>query len=259
MPRRKDGLEQQIQFPTREGYAHAAPISRSSTKNLIRAVFTFTSKIHHDTYPEIAPAANPCTGKAVLVTGSNRGIGLATLLSYARAGASHLAVCSRTPAPSVPPQLRSAAVAAGHPEPEVLSLILDVTSQEQAAAAAKEVQEKWGRLDILVNNAGFMAPDTFEPLGKSGWAGWDRCMDVNLMGAVRVTRALLPVMLGGGDKTVVNLSTVGALYAEGGGEAYSLAKLTLCRLSEFLCYGYKDEVSFPGDALCKRIREHGFR
>ena len=41
------------------------------------------------------------------------------------------------------------------------------------------------------------------------------------------------------DKTVVNLSTVGVFYVEGsaGAEAYSMAKLTLCRLSEFLCAG----------------------
>lgn len=136
-------------------------------------------------------------------------------------------------------------MAAGHPEPEVLSLTLDVTSQEQAGAAAKEVEEKWGRLDILVNNAGFMASDAFEPMGKSRWQDWDYCMDVNLMGTARVTRALLPLMLKGGDKTIINLVSIGALYPDGGGEAYSLAKFTLSRLSEFLCAGYKKEVSWP--------------
>ena len=206
-------------------------------------VFSFTSTIRHDTYPEIDPTKNPCTGKSVLITGSNRGIGLATLLSYARAGASHLALCTRTPCPDVPQKLRDAATAAGHSEPEILSLTLDVTNQEQVAAAAKAVEEKWGRLDILINNAGFMAPDAFEPLGRSDWNDWDYCMDVNLMGSARVTRALLPLMLKGGDKTVINLVSIGALYSDGGGEAYSLAKFALSRLSEFLCSGYKNEVS----------------
>ena len=199
--------------------------------------------MRHDVYPEIDPANNPCTGKAVLVTGSNRGIGLAILLSYARAGASHLAVCSRTPSPSVPPKLREAAVAAGHAEPQVLELMLDVTSQEQASAAAKEVEEKWGRLDILINNAGFMAPDAFEPLAKAGWEGWDYSIEVNLMGAVKVTRAFFPLMLKGGDKTIINLSTVGAMSGDLGGEAYSLAKFALSRLSESIAYEHKDEVS----------------
>lgn len=122
-------------------------------------------------------------------------------------------------------------------------MTLDVTSQEQAEAAAKEVEEKWGRLDILVNNAGFMASDAFEPIGKSRWQDWDYCMDVNLMGTAKVTRSLLPLMLKGGDKTIINLVSIGALYADGGGEAYSLAKFTLSRLSEFLCAGYKNEVS----------------
>lgn len=97
----------------------------------------------------------------------------------------------------------------------------------------------------MVNNAGFMAHDAWEPLGRSGWEDWDYCMDVNMMGTVRVTRALLPVMLRGGDRTVVNMVSIGALYAEGGGEAYSLAKFTLSRLAEFLCHGYTDEVSSP--------------
>ncbi|SPO02078.1 related to peroxisomal short-chain alcohol dehydrogenase [Cephalotrichum gorgonifer] len=205
-------------------------------------IFSFTSKIHHDTYPEIDPTTkSPCAGKAVLVTGSNRGIGLAILLSYARAGATHIALCSRTPCPDVPPQLRDAAVAAGYSEPTILSLTIDVTDQEQINTAAKELEEKWGRLDILINNAGFMAPDAWEPLGRSGWKDWDYCMDVNLMGTARVTRAFLPVMLKGGDKTVVNMASIGSIYADRGGESYSLAKFAVCRLAEFLCVGYKEE------------------
>lgn len=177
------------------------------------------------------------------MTGSNRGIGLAILLSYARAGASRIAICTRRPNPTIPEHILHAATEAGHPEPTVILLQLDVTIQEEVDAAAREVEAQWGRLDILINNAGYMAEDAFEPLGRSVWKEWEHSMDVNLLGAARVTRAFLPLMLKGGDRTIINLASIGSLYAEGGGESYSLAKFALCRLSEFLCAGHKEEVS----------------
>ncbi|PKS09920.1 hypothetical protein jhhlp_004543 [Lomentospora prolificans] len=211
-------------------------------------IFTFTSKLHHDTYPEINPVTqSDCTGKAVLVTGSNRGIGRAILISYAKAGATRLALCSRDPAANthVADEIRAAAKDAGRSVvPEVLELRLDVTDQAQVDAAAKEVEEKWGRLDVLVNNAGFMAEDGFEPLGTAKREDWELTLEVSVIGAAKVTRALLPIMLKGGDKTVVNMSSIGALYAEGGAEAYGIAKMIQCRAAEFLCAGYAKEDFF---------------
>lgn len=216
-------------------------------------VFTFTSKLHHDTYPEIDPITqSDCTGKAVLVTGSNRGIGRAILLSYAKAGATHLALCSRNPSASahVAAEIRAAAAAAGRTVvPEVLELRLDVTDQAQVDAAVKEVEEKWGRLDVLVNNAGFMAEDCFEPLGVARREDWEYTIEVSVIGAAKITRALLPVMLKGGDKTVVNISSIGALYPDGGAEAYGISKMILCRAAEFLSVGYAKEVSFTSPPL----------
>ena len=124
-----------------------------------------------------------------------------------------------------------------------------MTDQAQVDAAVKEVEEKWGRLDVLVNNAGFMAEDCFEPLGVARREDWEYTIEVSVIGAAKITRALLPVMLKGGDKTVVNISSIGALYPDGGAEAYGISKMILCRAAEFLSVGYAKEVSFTSPPL----------
>jgi NAD(P)-dependent dehydrogenase (short-subunit alcohol dehydrogenase family) len=82
-----------------------------------------------------------------LVTGANKGIGLAVVRRLAERGWTVL-LGSRDPG-------RGAAAAAGL-QGDVTVLAIDVTSEESVAAAAKEVEERHGRLDVLVNNAGII-------------------------------------------------------------------------------------------------------
>ncbi|KAL2876523.1 hypothetical protein SGCOL_008332 [Colletotrichum sp. CLE4] len=207
-----------------------------------RKVDVFTGDvIHHDTYPEINPVtASDCTGKAVLVTGASKGLGKALAIGYAEAGASLIAVAARSDISSTVASIIEAAKAAGRNEPTVLALEMDVSSTPNVKAAAERLTTEWGRLDILVNNAGYMAP--FNLLLDTDDDEYMKAWDVNYWGTYRVTKAFLPLMLKGGDKTIVNMSSVAAHFMGAGGGAYHISKFALIRFTEFVQDEYGDQV-----------------
>ncbi|RYP76574.1 hypothetical protein DL771_001643 [Monosporascus sp. 5C6A] len=198
----------------------------------------FTSKTHHDTYAEINPAVNPapCAGKTVLVTGAAKGIGQAIVVSYARAGASRIAIAARGDASATRARALQAAADAGRQGLEILVLRLDVCDYASITACVAEVSSKWGVVDILINNAGYLAP--FEPLGVSDMDEWWRTWEVNVRGVYWVVRALLPLLLRSADKTIVNLTSVGALALTPGASAYQPSKMAVMRLTEYLMVDY---------------------
>ena len=80
---------------------------------------------------------------------------------------------------------------AGVPDP-LLGVSADVTDEESVASAVAEVASRFGRLDVLVNNAGIGAQGTVE---DNDLDRWRRVLDVNLLGVVRMTRAVLSLTL----------------------------------------------------------------
>ncbi|CAG9947513.1 unnamed protein product [Clonostachys rosea f. rosea IK726] len=195
--------------------------------------FYFTSKTHRDTYPAIDPSKRDFTGKYVFITGASKGIGEQIALSYASAGAAGIGVGARSDLSVLVPKIEAAAVAAGKSAPKVVPVTLDVTDEASVGAAAKTISESFPRLDVLVNNAGYL--EIRSRIKDSDPEEWWKTWTVNVKGPYLVTRALLPFIIEkGGDKIVVNLSSIAAHLTAPGGSAYQTSKLAVQRFTEFL-------------------------
>lgn len=146
--------------------------------------------------------------RSAVVTGASSGIGAATARRLAREGF-HVSCAAR----------RRDRIEALADEIDGTPVECDVTSEESVAALAAAV----GRpLDVLVNNAGgaFGAG----PVAEADTDDWRRMYDVNVIGLMQVTRALLPALLASGAGAIVNVgSTAGRIAYEGGG-GYTAAK-----------------------------------
>ena len=147
---------------------------------------------------------------AVLVTGSNRGIGRALVEEALSRGARRVYAGTREPW--------------AHPDLRVTPLTLDVTSAADIRAAADEVES----LDVLVNNAGIALYDDL-----SDRSAIERQLTVNLFGAYDVTRAFLPQLTRSGGAIVNNLS-LNSLAPLPVIPAYSISKAAAFSLTQSL-------------------------
>ncbi|MEV7601779.1 SDR family oxidoreductase [Kitasatospora sp. NPDC089797] len=164
-------------------------------------------------------------GKRVLVTGGTRGIGRATALAFARAGA-RVAVCSRTSgedAQSLARELKE--LGEGHHLVQA-----DVTGSAGAASLAEQVRGTLGGLDAVVNNVGVDGQVWFADLEESEW---HRVVDHNVTSAYLVTQAVLPLLVDGAS--VVNVGSSVALRGRVRGVHYTASKAALIGLTRALC------------------------
>ena len=122
--------------------------------------YTMTAEVHSDTYPAIDPTKADLTGKAVYISGASRGIGKAIALSFAKSGASFIAVSARSSLTEVEKDIKKAATRAGRKEPQALSIKVDVTDPESVKTVTTEIEKAFGKLDIVINNAAIIGDRT---------------------------------------------------------------------------------------------------
>ncbi|KAI4233819.1 MAG: hypothetical protein LQ349_004170 [Xanthoria aureola] len=202
-----------------------------------------TDPVHNDTYPAIDPLTADLSGKSVFISGASRGIGRAMSLSFAKAGATFIALGARGDMTSLVEEIKKVSTAAKRTAPKVLPIKFDVTSQESIDNAAAVVDKEFGKIDVVINNAGvFPAPTKIADTDPDDW--W-RTWTINVRGTYLVTRAFLPLMLKGGDKQIVNVCSVGAHLTLPGVSAYQTGKLAQLRFTEFISTEYGDQGVIP--------------
>lgn len=150
-------------------------------------------------------------GKTAIVTGAGSGIGRATALRIAAEG-------GRVIASDIAPD-RLEALTAEHPDLDLVAVAGDVSSEETIAAILAAAD---GRVDALANVAGIM--DGFQPAGEIDDATWDRVLNINITAIMRLTRAVIPVMLEAGSGSIVNVSSEAGLRGSAAGVAYTTSK-----------------------------------
>lgn len=158
--------------------------------------------------------------------------------AFAQAGASHIALGARSDLSSQKDIVLAAAAAAKRAEPKVISVKIDIADQKSTEAAAALIEKEFGRLDIVVINAGIFGRAM---IAESDPDEWWNTWTTNLKGPYLVSRAFLPLLLKGGDKTIVTTSSVGAHCISPGLSAYQDSKLAVLRLMEFVNVEYKDQ------------------
>ena len=170
-------------------------------------------------------------GKVVLVTGGSSGIGKATVRKMAEGGA--IAVTIARDAQALEEARREF-------EANGLRLIthaVDVANPEQCAAFVKLMTEEYGGVDILVNNAGRSIRRGIEN-SFDRFHDFERTMEVNYFGALRLTMGFLPGMIAKRKGHVINISSIGVLTNAPRFSAYVASKAAMdawarCAASEF--------------------------
>ncbi len=181
-------------------------------------------------------------GKTVIVTGGGAGIGGATCLRFARAGAA-VGVLDLNPEAGerVAAQVRDAG---GH----ALAVRCDITDRASVDAAVAAVEQGLGPVDVLVNNAGW---DVFRPFVKTEPAQWERLIAINLTGALHMHHALLPGMVARKRGRIVNIASDAARVGSSGEAVYAACKGGLVSFSKTIAreharHGITVNVVCPG-------------
>lgn len=164
-------------------------------------------------------------GRVAAITGASSGIGEATALALADAGAAVALAARRSERIDA---LAKRIEAAGG---SAVAIPTDVADQAQAEAFVTGAAERLGRLDVLVNNAGVML---LGPVEGADPAEWRRMIEVNCLGLLYSTRAALPLLREGGGGHVVNISSVAGRVASLGSAVYNLTKWGVVGFSEGL-------------------------
>ena len=154
----------------------------------------------------------------VLVSGANRGLGLEFARQYAADGWQVYAACR---APNDAKELQELAAASGG---RMHLLAFDVTDTTSVRGAAGALGGE--AIDILVNNAGVGGPRN-EQLGRLDYAAWERVLDVNTLGPMRVTEAFVDNVAKSREKKVVTITSGMGSIADntsGGSYAYRTSK-----------------------------------
>jgi 2-hydroxycyclohexanecarboxyl-CoA dehydrogenase len=154
-------------------------------------------------------------GKRVLVTGGASGIGKATVMEFARCGAT--VICADVNA-AKGAELEKEAAATNF---AVEFVAVDLADPASARRCAEEVLKRHSGIDILVNAAGW---NDIQPFVENPSDYMDRVIAVNLSGPLHLTQALLPPMIAAGRGKIVNVSSDAGRVGAGGETTYAAAK-----------------------------------
>ncbi|MDQ3687061.1 MAG: SDR family NAD(P)-dependent oxidoreductase [Acidobacteriota bacterium] len=164
-------------------------------------------------------------GRAVLITGGSRGLGLVLARELAREGA-RLAICARDPK-----ELERAQTELQRKGADVIAVPCDVTDRAQVNEMVSVVRHHFGKIDVLVNNAGVIQVG---PIEVTTLDDYEEAMKTHFWGPLYTTLAVMPDMRRRGEGRIVNVSSIGGKISVPHLLPYSASKFALVGLSEGL-------------------------
>jgi NAD(P)-dependent dehydrogenase (short-subunit alcohol dehydrogenase family) len=203
---------------------------------------------HHDRYDAISPLSalrGSATDKVIFISGASRGIGQATAVAFAQAGAKAVYLTART-VEGLEETLHL--VKSANPQTLCATMACDVTLATGVEAAVGDCVAKFGGIDAADANAGYLGPWT--KIGESDLEGWWRNWQVNVQGAYHVIRFTMPHLVasaklreaqGRSGGHLILMSSIGAQLLMLGASDYQTSKHAINRLCEFVQVDHGDE------------------
>jgi 3-oxoacyl-[acyl-carrier protein] reductase len=181
-------------------------------------------------------------GQVALVTGASSGLGRATAVALAHAGAD-VALLARS-ATDLEQVVDEIAVAGRRG----MALPVDLAHAEQITDAVARTLAAFGRIDVLVNAAGTDVPGAVADLATEDW---DRVLDVNLRAPFVLAKAVFPAMQQAGRGTIINVSSVAGKRGWANAAAYCASKFGLTGFTQALAaegkpHGIRACIVYPG-------------
>lgn len=194
---------------------------------------------------------NRFAGKTVIVTGAASGIGQATALRIAKEGGKVIAADIS--------KERLDALVEDNTGLDLVPVAGDISTEETVAAI---IAAAGGRVDALANVAGIM--DNFAPIHEVDDELWDRVFRINVTALMRLTRAVVPLMLEKGAGSVVNVSSEAGIRGSAAGAAYTASKHAVVGLTKnsAVIYGPKGlrfNAVAPGPTITGIVANFGSR
>ena len=178
--------------------------------------------------------------RIAIITGAGSGIGQASAIRLAEEGAKVIcADINLESATNTAQQIKDAGfIAEGY--------ALDISDSQACTALVDHAVTKFGAIDILVNNAGVNLPGVFHEVSNETI---DRTLNVNVKGAMYLTRAALPYMLKNSRGSIVNMSSVNGLVSEPYLSVYSASKGAIVMFTRGIALDYA-KTGIRCNAIC---------
>ena len=170
--------------------------------------------------------------KRIFITGAGSGLGKALALRFAREG--WRVAATDVKLESVEQTLKEVQAAGG----SGFAMVCDVTSEESFAAVAARLGSEWGGVDVAINNAGVATKGTVE---EASIEQWQWVLNINLLGCVRGSRAIIPLLKAQRSGHIVNIASFAGIANPPAMASYNAAKAAVISLSETLRHELEED------------------
>ena len=169
-------------------------------------------------------------GKTAFITGAAKGIGRATAIGFAKGGA-NIVLTDIADMTETYEQVKKFT-------DNVIKINFDVSKEVDARNSIFEGLKKFGRIDILINNAGIFPKSDFLSATSEHWK---KIIDINILGTMYLSQAVLPSMIENGYGRIVNIGSVAGVYGLSWFVDYSMSKGAIISFTKALAKAVSDK------------------